>query len=98
MSKVGEKGEKELGGKGRMGKAGEKEGKNGGNGVGEQDLCEGGRGLCGKGGKEVRIVGMGWVSKICEKEEEDCVGRDIWEGFVRRRDKNGGNGVGEQDL
>jgi hypothetical protein len=36
----------------------------------------------------------GWVSKICEKGEEDCVGRDVWERLVRRRVKNGGNGGG----
>jgi hypothetical protein len=45
--------------------------------------------------KEGRMVGMGWVSRICEKEGEGCVGRDVWERFVRRRGKNGGNGVGE---
>jgi hypothetical protein len=42
------------------------------------------------------MVGMGWVSKIGEKEEEGCVGRDVWERLVRRRVKNGGNGVGEK--
>jgi hypothetical protein len=41
------------------------------------------------------MVGMGWVSKICEKEEEGCVGRGARERLVRRRGKNGGNGVGE---
>ncbi len=48
-----------------------------------------------KGG--VRMVGMGWVSKICEKEDEGCVGRGVWERLVRGRSRNGGNGVGEQD-
>jgi hypothetical protein len=42
------------------------------------------------------MVGMGWVSKICGKEEEGCVGRGVWERLVRRRVKNGGNGVGEK--
>jgi hypothetical protein len=38
---------------------------------------------------------MGWVSKIGEKSEESYVGRCVWEGFVRMRDKKGGNEVGE---
>jgi hypothetical protein len=44
------------------------------------------------------MVGMGWVSKICEKGEKGCVGRGVWERLVRRRGTNGAYGMGEQDL
>jgi hypothetical protein len=44
------------------------------------------------------MVGMGWVSKIFEEENEGCVGRDVWERLVRWRGKNGAYGMGEQDL
>ncbi len=45
--------------------------------------------------KGVRMMGMGWVSKVGEKREESCEGRGVWERLLRRRGKNGGNGVGE---
>ncbi len=35
-----------------------------------------------KGG--VRMMGMGWVSKVGEKREDGCVGRAVWEGFERK--------------
>jgi hypothetical protein len=38
---------------------------------------------------------MRWVSKICEKDDEVVWEGGYWERLVRRRGKNGGNGVGE---